>query len=92
MPDGANLATDLVVDLGLKLNTRLDDVDRGKATMRDATADGTGNGETSVQVNTCWGRLRLQSVDLFGDGRNGELGEEGALVGAGWCRHCRSRC
>ena len=43
----------LVVDLGLKLDTGLDDIDGGKGTVGDGTAEGTGKGETERLSDIC---------------------------------------
>lgn len=41
----ARIVTYLVVDLGLELDTGLDDIDGGEGTVGDGTAEGTSNGE-----------------------------------------------
>lgn len=43
----------LVVDLGVKLDTGLDDIDGGKGTVGDGTAEGTGKGETVMLSASC---------------------------------------
>lgn len=45
----------LVVDLGLKLDTGLDDIDGGKGTVGDGTSESTGKGETEDrQTSACF--------------------------------------
>jgi hypothetical protein len=41
------LIAHLVVDLGLKLDPRLDDIDGGEGTVGDGATESTGKGETA---------------------------------------------
>ena len=45
--------TNLVVNLGLKLDSGLDDIDGGKGTVGDGTTKGTSKGEPGMGVSDC---------------------------------------
>ncbi len=64
-----------VIDLGLELDTGLDDVDRGEGTVGDGAAEGTGNGEP--------GRRDGQKVskEVYADGRPFDPQSQQRLLG-----------